>query len=71
MFAIPKAHSWQNARRRRNLKCVAVSELRVAQSTPLVMQSVQAIGSGRSFSPGGNNVVFSNLLDVVEQSNGL
>jgi hypothetical protein len=45
--------------------------MRVAQSTPLVMQSVQAICPMRSFSPGGNNVVFSNLLDLGEQGNGL
>jgi hypothetical protein len=53
----------ENARQRRKLKCVAVSELRVAQSSPLVMQSVQAICRVQLFSPVGNHVVFSNLLD--------
>jgi hypothetical protein len=45
--------------------------MRVVQSTVLAMQSVQAICPMRSFSPDGNSVVFSNLLDLGEQGNGL
>jgi hypothetical protein len=71
MCAIPQAHSWQNTRRRGVPKVRCSVGMRVAQSIPLVMQSVQANCPVRSFSPGGNHVVFSNLLDLGEQSNGL
>jgi hypothetical protein len=71
MVAIPSVHARQEARQRGGLKCLAVPELRVAQSSPLVMQSVQAICRVRLIFPDDNHVVFSSLQDLGEPGNGL